>query len=406
MLPGDHWRLTHKNGRERVKNSALSRILRTPNGYQSKSDFLLNLVRGLYQEGNAYALALRNDRYEIAELHLMNPLWSRPYVSGADGEVFYTLGGNQVIAPLLMDQPLLVPQRDVLHVRLHSSVRQPWPLLGDTPLSACWGEVITNQMIVGQQASFYGNQARPSAVLMTEQKLDMQQTQYARDRWFDVSKGMAAGGTAILTQGMKAVPWTTNAKDAQLAEVLKLTEEHIALAYRIPLQVLGIAGHEPRASTELMMQSWIATGLGFALNHVEEAFDRLFRLKGQPEEYTEFDTKALLRSAIKDRLEALTRGVQGGIYAPNEARNEEGLPSVPYGDEPRVQQQVVPLSQVGKIPAAPPAHAPGAPPPAAPALPPPSKPPEPPQRDYSDDLKRERKVLRVAATRAGRRYFT
>ena len=63
--------------------------------------------------------------------------------------------------------------------------------------------------------------------------------------------------------------------------------------------------------------------------------------------------QALLRSALKDRIEALARGVQGGIFAPNEARQQEGLDAVEFGDEPRVQQQVVPLSAAGKIPAAP-----------------------------------------------------
>ena len=39
--------------------------------------------------------------------------------------------------------------------------------------------------------------------------------------------------------------------------------------------------------------------------------------------------------------------MQGGIFAPNEARELEGLDSVEFGDEPRVQQQVVPLSAAG-----------------------------------------------------------
>jgi hypothetical protein len=51
-----------------------------------------------------------------------------------------------------------------------------------------------------------------------------------------------------------------------------------------------------------------------------------------------------LRSSFQTRIEGLVRGVQGGIFAPNEARNTEGLPSVEGGDEPRVQQQVVPLT--------------------------------------------------------------
>jgi hypothetical protein len=146
----------------------------------------------------------------------------------------------------------------------------------------------------------------------------------------------------------------------------KISAERIALAFRIPLQLLGLGG-VPLGSTEALMQFWIATGLGFALNHIEEAFDKLFGLEGEPTEYTEFDTSALLRSAMKDRIDALVRGVQGGVFAPNEARNMEGLDSVPYGDEPRVQAQVVPLSAAGSIPSAPgPAVPPSAPGPAVP----------------------------------------
>src|SRR5262252_1085331 len=73
MCPGDHWRLNKKGGRDRITTSALARILRYPNLYQSISDFLLNLVRHLFLDGNAYALALRNDRFEVDELHLMHP---------------------------------------------------------------------------------------------------------------------------------------------------------------------------------------------------------------------------------------------------------------------------------------------------------------------------------------------
>ena len=81
MCPGAHWRESQGGGRERVMNSALSRILQRPNAYQTNSDFILSAVRDLYGDGNAYALALRNDRFEIDELHLMRAFcagrWSR-----------------------------------------------------------------------------------------------------------------------------------------------------------------------------------------------------------------------------------------------------------------------------------------------------------------------------------------
>src|SRR5262245_55327829 len=282
MCPGDHWRANDKGGRDRITTSALSRILRHPNDYQSISDFMLNATRSLYLEGNAYALALRNDRFEIAELHLMNPSLSRPQVA-TTGDVFYSLAGNAIIDYRIGQEPRLVPARDVLHIRLHTSRRYPYPLVGETPLTAAMADIMTGAAISQQQINFYLNQARPSAVLSTDLVLDKDQVQALRDRWNDQSKGLHQGGTPILTAGLKVQPWAATAKDAELADVMKFTEQHIALAFRVPLQILGLGG-PTYASTELLMQSWIASGLGFALNHIEEAFGVLFQLRGQPDE--------------------------------------------------------------------------------------------------------------------------
>lgn len=384
MCPGDHWRLNDKDGRDRVTTSALSRILRHPNDYQSPSDFMLNLTRSLYAEGNAYALALRNDRYEIESLHLMDPRLSAPQLA-TTGDIFYYLGGNDVIDKQV-EQRLIVPARDVLHVRLHATRRRiPFPLVGDTPLGSALQDVMLSNAVTLQQIQFYMNQARPSAVLTTDLILDKDQVQFIRDRWDEQSKGLKAGGTPILTGGLKPMMLGQTSKDADLAEVMKLPDQRIALAFRIPLQILGIGGGTPFGSTELLMQSWVATGLGFALNHIEDAFGLLFNLKGQPDEYVEFDTKALLRSAFKDRIASLAQAVQGGIFSPNEARASESMPAVKFGDEPRVQQQVVPLSAAAAIPAAP--ASPGAPPSGAAALKPPEKPPEETPtsaKDYND----------------------
>jgi HK97 family phage portal protein len=387
MCPGDHWRLNDRGGRDRVSTSALSRLLRYPNGYQTISDFLLNLVRWLYLEGNAYALAIRNDRFEVDELHLFNSRMSRPQLVPSTGDIFYTLAGNEVIERQI-GQQIIVPARDVLHIRLNAdAARHPYPLVGETPLLAAMSDISTGDVIMQQQLQFYLNQARPSAVLSTDLVLDKDQVQSLRDRWDEQTKGLHIGGTPILTAGLKVQPWATAPKDAQLAEILKLSKDNIALAFRIPLQMFGLGG-SPFSSTEALMQSWIASGLGFALNHIEEAFGVFFDLRGQPYEYVEFDTAALLRSALKDRIEALARGVQGGIYAPNEARQSEGLDRKPYGDEPRVQQQVVPLSAAGAIAAAPPA-------PAAPAA--------APFRNHADDIKREARLVRARAAAIRRR---
>jgi HK97 family phage portal protein len=389
MCPGDHWRANDKGGRERVTNSALSRILRRPNVYQSFSDFILNAVRSLYCTGNAYALALRNDRYEVSELHLMDPNQSAPQVAET-GDIFYRLAGNAVIdRQLPAERQLIVPQRDVLHIRLHADRRYPYPLIGETPLVSALSDIVATDAITEQQINFYKNQARPSAVLSTDLTLSPEDVEYLKTRWAEESVGMAQGKTPILTSGLKVLPWTVGGKDAEIAEMMKISNEHIALVFRVPLQILGLGG-PTFGSTEALMQFWISTGLGFTLSHVESAFDQLFGLKGEPDEYTEFNSEALLRSAMKDRIEALARGVQGGIFSPNEARNSEGFDSVEAGDEPRVQQQVIPLSFAGKLP---PAPRPQAPPAAAPA------PPVP--KVY--DVRREAERIRAGVARINRR---
>ena len=299
-----------------------------------------------------------------------------------------------------------MPQRDVLHIRLHSvRHRFPVPLVGKSPVASVYGDIGVTSAIATQQLKFYLNEARPSAVLSTDLQLDKDQVQALRDRWNEQAKGLHQGGTPILTAGLKVQPWSVGGKDAATAEILKLSNEHIALAFRIPLQVLGLGGNN-LASTELLMSSWYSTGLGFALNHIEEAIGLLFGLKGQPDEYVEFDTEALLRSALKDRIEALARGVQGGIFAPNEARRREGLDSVRFGDEPRVQQQVVPLSAAEGIPSAP--AAPAAPPAAGPAdaAPADEKKPPRPEKGDRDAIQREVRNLFACADRIGRRRIT
>ncbi|MCO5071134.1 MAG: phage portal protein [Rhizobiaceae bacterium] len=334
---GDHWRKLDNGGRERVTGSALSRILRRPNDYQSISDLMMNLTRRLYTNGEAFAVAFRNDRQEITELHLMRHGMA---LVGSDGSIFYSLTGNEIVERRF-DLTVPIPARDVLHVRLHTPQH---PLKGVSPILANTLDLAMSGAALNQQIAFYLNEARPSFVLETDQQLTKEQTADLRTLWDAQTQGENAGGTPILTWGLKAKQVATTARDGQLAEMLKMTEQNIALAFQMPLQVLGLGGTS-FASTELLMQSWLATGLGFCINHIEEAFGLLFRLKGVPDEYVEFDTKALLRSAYRERMEGLARGVISGIYSPDEARASVDLPAVTggFGSMPRVQQQVVPL---------------------------------------------------------------
>ena len=343
MCPLTHWRQQDNAGREAVTTSALSRISRIPNDYQTRSDFLLNLVRSLLLDGNGYALALRNDRFEIASLHLMHPRHCAAQVF--EGEILYSLGGNEVIesraaALELPDLLKVVPARDVLHVKLHTPDKIG--LRGETPLTAAALADAASKAAMMQSIAFSSNQSRPSGVLGTDLTLSLAQTKELRALWNEQAKGLNAGGVPILTHGLKFQPIAVSPKDTQFVETQKLSDAQIAQVFRVPLAIVGSEA-QPMASTEAAMSWWIAGGLGFALNQVELALDRTFGLDKSNGEYSELDSSILLRSAFKDRIDGLARAVQGGILSPNEARAIESFPEVDGGDEPRVQQQLVPL---------------------------------------------------------------
>lgn len=364
MCPGDHWISLGNGGRERVTNSDLARVLKQPNDYQSMSDLLLNLTRRLYEKGEAFALKVPNGRFEVDELHWMRTGYPR---IAEDGSIFYSLAGNEIVARRY-DLSNPIPARDVLHIRLHTPRH---PLRGESPILATMLDLALSGAALNQQVAFYLNQARPSFMLLTDQKLTTKEADDLRARWDAQTQGENAGGTPILSWGLKPEAVSKSANDGQLADMLKMSDQNVALAYRIPLQVFGIGG-TPFASTEALMSSWRAMGLGFALNHIEEAFGNLFRLKGFPDEYLELNTNALLRSNFKEQIEALSKSVLSGIHSSDDARKEIDLPETPggYGKMPRVQQQVVPLSYGAELKppksapnkpsAAPPADAPNA----------------------------------------------
>ena len=353
-LPMGHHRVLANGGRQQVTTSALSRILRRPNAYQTRSDFMLNLIQQLLFTGNAYALAFRNDRQEVDSLHLVPSGGTEPYIEPDSRAVFYGLGNN----PMLGELDALVPARDVLHIRLHTPIH---PLRGVSPIRHAIAAIYINNAISGNQAAFFDNMSRPSGVLSTEEKLTQEQMSVLRKAWQDRSQGMNAGDVPILGWGIKWQPMTITSEDAQLLDAYKMSIEDIARVFRVPLALIGSYEKATYNNVEQLLSSWLATGLGFVMEHVEAAFGRFFNLP--PDEIADFEVERLLRTDFAGRIDALVKGISGGLYSPNEARAREGLAAVEFGDEPRVQAQNLPLSAIGKMPETPPTpEVPSAPP--------------------------------------------
>lgn len=366
-----HVRYLEDGGTEIIKTSPLSRILRNPNPYQTWTDFIYNFVFATLTHGNGYAYADRDDSNRITALHRLPSDSAVPYVDTETQDVYYGVGPQ----PMINIPQVMIPAREVQHLRIYTPEH---PLIGVSAIRFAKMPVLINNAIAFNQSAFFSNMSRPSGVLTTDEKLTKEQMDALRNAWYERSRGVKAGEVPVLGWGLKWNPMTITSEDAQLIEAYRMSVEDIARVYRVPLALLGDYTKATYNNTEQMIGSWLATGLGFMMEHIERSFTRFFNLP--PEESMQFDTEALLRTDFAGRIDALTKAISGGLMSPNEARSRERLPRVEYGDEPRVQQQNVPLSAVGQMPEAP--SAPEAPPP-APAEEPPTAEDEDTQRSLA-----------------------
>ena len=371
-IPLRHIRIEEDGGREVVKNKAPARIFRKPNSYQTITDFLLYIVRSMLYDGNAYAFPRRNDRGEVSELYPIHPGACWPYLT-QEGEVFYRISGDPTATIAELDPAEWYPARDVLHIRLQTPKH---PLIGESPLVAALYPTISGMEINQHNASFFHNMSRPSGILRHPGKLKEDSMKRIKDAWISLSTGGRTGEPAILREGMEWQQLSMSAVDAELAKSYELAERQIFQIFRVPPFLAGDLQKATLTNVESLTRFYVISCLSFYETLIEKALDLFFGLP--PNEHIQFDVDAAMLSGdLKERMEAMGKAVQNGIYSPNEARARENLPPAEYGDEPRVQQQLVPLSFGSEM------QQPGGTPPPPQDPPPPEPSPEDIERSLS-----------------------
>lgn len=360
-----HKRINAETGKhEIVTTSPAARILRDPNDYETWPQFILSMIAAMQFDGEAFAVALRDDRGAIVSLHRLMRRGASPYVDPSEKAIFYTIGHTDLVPD---EADFMVPGRDMLHLRQYCPRHA---LIGESPIRAAALAAGINVALSRSQAAFFTRMSRPSGVLTTDQPLTGDNARKLREAFEESSKQWAQGGLPILTHGLKFDAVAINSQDAQLIQAQRLSIEDIARVYGVPLPVIGDLSHATLNNVEQLIGMWLSISLGALLENIERSLDRLFALPRA--EYVELDVSALLRTDFLQRVDGLTKGIQGGLFTPDEARGREGLPPVPGGDRPYLQAQMV---RMGTPPPAPP------PPVAPPADPNAEPPPDEPAAD-------------------------
>lgn len=335
LMPMVHRKKLPSGGWETIQTSALSRWIDKPNYFQTPAEFWSSGIRQLMQTGNAVAVGVRNDRSEI-----VSTIWVQDFsitVEEETGAIFYQVTMN--------GRDMVVPQRDVLHLRINTEQRQP--LQGHSNVVYCAYALATNAKLNQFLNSYLNNRASPSYALSTDMPLNADQMRQLRSAWNEQSKQLASGGVPILGNGLKPQMLGVAPGDTLLVETFNMTVEDIARAFSIPRALLGVA--ETASNAENLYRAWVSLGLGSLIEMVEQSVERLFALPKDHE--LNFESDALLRLDASAQMEIVAKGVTSGILSPDEGRAKVGYGPIRngFGEVPAMQQQMVPLDLLSEL---------------------------------------------------------
>lgn len=159
-----------------------------------------------------------------------------------------------------------------------------------------------------------------------------------------------AGKIIPVPLGMKLVPLNIKLTDSQFFELKKYTALQIAAAFGIKPNQINDYEKSSYASAEAQNLAFYVDTLLYILKQYEEeiTYKTLSDQMIRDGYFWKFNVNVILRADIKTQMEALAKGVNNGIYTPNEARSYLDLPAEEGGDMLMVNGNYIPITMVGQ----------------------------------------------------------
>ena len=296
--------------REDASDTRIWTVLRRrPNRWQTPSQFRRMLQAHLLLRGNAYAMIVRS-RGNVQELIPLHP--DRVEVKQRDDlalEYHYTRQDGRRIQ---------LAQAEMFHLvgLTLDGIR------GVSPITYARETIGLSLAMEDHGASTFRNGARVSGVLKHPNKLGPEAVANLKAGLEEFrSGGEQEGKNLILEEGMDYARIAMTAEDAQWIESRKFSRSDIAMFFGVPPHMIGDTEKSTSWGTGIEQQSigFVAYTLEDHLTMWEEAINR--DLIGADDKlYARFNRAALVKGDIKARWEAYVKGLQWGVWSPNEIR--------------------------------------------------------------------------------------
>jgi HK97 family phage portal protein len=328
-----------------TENPAFSPVLRRPNRYQNRSQFIQTWVASKLNSGNAYILKQRDQRRVVTAQYVLDPLRVTPLVA-QDGSVYYELKRDDLSG--LPQEKVTVPASEIMHDRMNALFH---PLVGLSPIFACALAARQGLSIQNNSSKLFSNGSIPGGVLTAPGAIDDTTARRLKEYWDENFTGDNVGKVAVLGDGLKYEGMAYNAVDMQLIEQLKWTGETVCTCYHVPPYLVDIGPPPPYANVEPVIQKYYSQCLQTNIHGIELTLDEGMGLGPQfGNRYgVEFDPDDLIWMDAAAKSKAVQDGIGSGGMSPDEARKRYfALGPVKGGNSPYLQQQYYSLAALAE----------------------------------------------------------
>ena len=284
-------------------------------------------------EGNAYALRVLDGLGGLKRLDILNPTRVVAKYDPVDGMVWY---GVTMDDGTVLD----VPGYMIINLR-HLSANGT---KGIRPIDVLRKSLDYDTQV--KEMSLDQLDGVNHGVMLTVPNVGLSQEakDEAVDRFLETYE-KSGRSVVILEGGMTATNFKSEAVDAQLLDVERITRNRVATVYNLPPHMLGDYSDTSFSTAEQQMQEFLQLTITPIIEQWENELNRKLIT---PQDYADgyrfrFDISALLRTDVKTQAERNQMAIRGGWRTPNEVRETLSLPPVPIGDELMSARDLIPL---------------------------------------------------------------
>lgn len=311
-----------------VANPAYSPVLRKPNDFQNRIQFMEAWVLSKLQRGNTYVLKQRDGRGVVVKLYVLDPTLVLPLVSD-DGSVFYQLMKDPLGS---VENSIIVPAREIIHDRFNCFFH---PLVGLSPIFAGGLAAMHGLAIQNDSTLFFQNGAQPGGVLTAPGSIAQETADRLKSYWDSNFSGRNSGKVAVLGDGLKYEAMRAKSTDSQMIEQLKWSSEVVCSTYHVPPYKIGVGTMPTFNNIQSLNIEYYSQCLQVLLESIELCLDEGL---GMSEGIgTEFDLDGLLRMDSITQMDVLDKSK--GKLTVNEQRKRLDLKPVEGGNTVYLQEQ-------------------------------------------------------------------